>query len=189
VISGTAGTEQKILRVIPLAPDHVGLTTREQPVLYWYLSQAVNDPIDVTFAVMGEPRPLFEARLVPPFEAGMQTLNLAEFGVRLPYKVPYQWRIVSKSASGEREIAGSGIVMRVPVPDQLSTDLVRATKGDFPRLYAHSGIWYDSLTAVSDLISASPTDSTLHQQRASLLEQVGLDELAKLDREANLVSR
>lgn len=189
VTSGAISAQEKIPRIVPLAPDHVGLTTREQPVLYWYLSQDLSDPVDVTFVASGEPRPIFEARLVPPLHAGLQTLSLAEFGIRLSSKVPYEWRVTCRIATGEREVVGGGVVMRIPSPDQLSTELVRASRSDFPNLYAQSGIWYDALAVVSDLIVASPTDSTLHQQRASLLEQVGLNDLARLDREAKLVSR
>jgi len=189
VIGGTTEVEGKVPKIVPLAPDHIGMTTREQPVLYWYLSQVLTEPVDVTFFVMGEPRPIFEARLVPPFEAGLQTLNLAEFGVWLPSRVPYQWRVVCSGAGGNKELVGGGVVMRIPVPDQLSSDLVRAGKGDLPHLYAQSGIWYDALTSVSDLIVASPSDAALHQQRASLLEQIGLADLARLDREAKLGSR
>ena len=189
VTAGTAGGEENVPRIVPLAPDHVGLTTKEQPMLYWYLSQALNDPVDVVISVMGESHSNFEARLVPPFQAGVQTLSLAEFGVRLPSKVPYQWRVSSRGTGESKELIGGGGVMRIPIPDQLSSDLVRAGRGDFPHLYAQSGIWYDALAAISDLIAASPTDSTLRQQRAALLEQVGLDELARLDRDARLVSR
>ena len=103
--------------------------------------------------------------------------------------MPYVWRVICRCARGEKEIEGGGGILRIPVPDQLSADLVRASRGDFPRLYAQSGIWYDALAVVSDLIVTSPTDTALHQQRASLLEQVGFDDLARLDREAKLISR
>ena len=189
VMKGATGADEKVPRIVPLAPDHVGLTTKEQPVLYWYLSQPLNDPVDIAFTVTGEPNPIFEARLVPPLEAGIQALNLGEFGVRLPFKVPYQWRVTCRCAGGTKELVGGGGILRIPVPDQLSADLVRARRGDFPHLYAQSGIWYDALAVVSDLIVTSPGDSALHQQRASLLEQVGFDDLARLDREAILISR
>ena len=35
-------------RLSVLAPDHTGLTTQEQPSLYWYLSEPAPYPIDLT---------------------------------------------------------------------------------------------------------------------------------------------
>jgi hypothetical protein len=37
------------------------------------------------------------------------------------------------------------------------------------------------LTSISELIDAAPNDRVLRQQRASLLEQVGLPEIAEQD--------
>ena len=50
-----------------------------------------------------------------------------------------------------------------------------------PNIYAEAGLWYDALTAISDLIDTSPNAPALRQRRASLLEQVGLREIAEHD--------
>ncbi len=52
------------------------------------------------------------------------------------------------------------------------------TKADAPRRYAEAGVWYDALMAISDLMQSNPADMELRQQRASLLEQGGLAEVA-----------
>jgi hypothetical protein len=174
------------VRLVPLAPDHVGLTIKEQPILYWYLSQTVADPVDVTFSVAGEPRPIFEVRLVPPLEAGFHAINLMEFGVRLAPKLEYTWVLIVRGHAGGKDFTAHGAVLRVPIPDELGVDLVRAAKGDVPRLLAQHGIWYDSMTAISELLMESSTDMLLHEQRASLLEQIGLAEVAGLDKEGKI---
>jgi hypothetical protein len=43
-------------------------------------------------------------------------------------------------------------------------------------------LWYDALTALADLIEATPQDAQLRQQRAALLKQVDLAEVAAHDR-------
>ena len=50
-----------------------------------------------------------------------------------------------------------------------------------PSIYAESGIWYDAIMAISELIEASPKDMNLRKQRAGLLEQVGLPEVAEYE--------
>ena len=49
-------------------------------------------------------------------------------------------------------------------------------------VYAENGIWYDAIGSVSEQIEAAPHDATLRVQRAALLEQVGLSEVADYDR-------
>ena len=51
-------------------------------------------------------------------------------------------------------------------------------------MLAEAGIWYDALDATSQAIAASPRDTQARDSRASLLEQVGLAEVARADREA-----
>jgi hypothetical protein len=49
-------------------------------------------------------------------------------------------------------------------------------------VYAESGVWYDAIAAVSARISAAPGDPRPRAQRAALLDQVGLSEIAAYDR-------
>jgi hypothetical protein len=67
------------------------------------------------------------------------------------------------------------------IPTLLSTKLGTVKKTDVPALYAEAGYWYDSVRALSELIEAAPTDRALRQQRASLLHQVGLTDVAESD--------
>jgi hypothetical protein len=174
------------VRIVPLAPDHIGLTIRDQPILYWYLSTTLAEPVDVTISVLGEPRSMFEVRLVPPLEPGIYAVNLRDFGVRLAPKLEYVWALTVKGYPGGKEFIATGAMLKVPVPDELESELLRAKKRDIPRLLAQHGMWYDSMTSISELLAESPTDRVLLDQRASLLEQIGLMEVAGLDREGKL---
>jgi hypothetical protein len=51
------------------------------------------------------------------------------------------------------------------------------------RLYAAEGLWYDAIAALSELIDTRPQDTTLRQQRNTMLEQEGLTEAAAYDRQ------
>src|SRR5437899_2800630 len=45
---GTRGAPDRSVVLSVLTPDHSGLTTQEQPSLYWYLSQPTTYPIELT---------------------------------------------------------------------------------------------------------------------------------------------
>ena len=53
-----------------LAPDHTGLTTQEQPSLYWYLSEPAPYPIELTIIDDQTTLPLLERRLGGSIQPG-----------------------------------------------------------------------------------------------------------------------
>jgi Domain of Unknown Function (DUF928) len=166
-----------------LAPDHTGLTTQEQPSLYWYLSKPTTYPIELTIIDDQAVKPLLERRLSSTLQPGMQRVRLADYGVRLSLGVPYRWfvALVVDPDNRSRDIIAGGAIERIVLPEELRAKLARAGKTRAPYIYAEAGLWYDAMIAISDLIDAAPNDRVHRQQRASLLEQVGLAQIAEHD--------
>jgi hypothetical protein len=166
-----------------LAPDHTGLTIQEQPSLYWYLSKPTSYPIEFTIIDDRAIQPLIERRLSGSLQPGMQRVRLAEYGLRLSVDVLYRWSValVVDPDNRSRDVIAGGAIERIAPPTELRAKLARAGKTRAPYLYAEAGLWYDALAAISDLIDAAPNDQVLRQERASLLEQVGLPQIAELD--------
>lgn len=157
-----------------LAPNHVGLTSQEQPALFWYLSKTTNDPLDVMISEEGNLRVLLDVRLLAPLQAGIHQLRLEDYGIGLIPDVSYQWtvRIMSSQSSGN--LTASGVIQRIASSSSLSS----SSLSNPPQSYAQDGLWYDAFSALSGLIQGNPGNSELVAQRISLLEQVGLSEVA-----------
>jgi len=174
---GTAGQDD-LLQV--LAPDHAGLTTREQPVLYWYASKP--DAAKVEFTLINDEAidPLLEIEAGNSGVAGLQMLDLKEYNISLAPGVAYQWSVAQVEDEGSRsmDLFTSGVIKRVEPDAALSKQIKGSTGTDLVAIYASEGIWYDALAAVSEMIKASPGDQNLVAIRDSLLEQVGLQEIA-----------
>lgn len=184
VAGGTRGVGKAALQLFALAPDHVGLTTQEQPVLYWYLSGLPPFPMEFSIIEAGAIRPLLEIRLTSPSQAGIQAVRLADHGVRLKRGQQYQWYIAMVQNPEQRSkdlIAGAEIEVIEP-SKALSAELGRAGKSGAHYVYADQGIWYDALMALSDLTEAAPEQALFREQRASLFQQVGLHEVAEAER-------
>jgi hypothetical protein len=166
-----------------LAPDHTGLTIQEQPSLYWYLSKPTSYPVEFTIIDDRAIQPLLERRLSGSLQPGVQRVRLADYGLRLSVGVPYRWSValVVDPENRSRDIIAGGAIERIAPPTELHAKLARAGKTRAPYIYAEAGLWYDALTAISDLIDAAPNDRMLRQERASLLEQIGLPQIADLD--------
>jgi hypothetical protein len=163
-----------------LAPDHTGLTTQEQPTLYWYISTPTTHTIELTVISEHAVRPLLETQLPSPSQAGVQRLRLAEYGVRLAPGVQYRWfvALIPDADNRSRDVIASGSIERTALSAALQVQLTQAGKADAPFIYAQAGLWYDALAAISEQIEAAPANTLVQQQRAELLAQGELAEVA-----------
>jgi len=177
---GTRGTERESFLLMVLAPDHVGLTIHDQPFLYWFISKPTTYPVELTVVERNSVQPLLEKILKNPDKGGIQSLWLGDYGVRLRPGIQYKWFItlVTDASYRSKDILAGGIITLTDTPPSLSAKLEAAGSGGASFVYAEEGLWYDSFDAISKLIDAAPDNPELHKQRAALLEQVGLSEVA-----------
>ncbi len=180
---GSRGSEHELPMLAVLAPDHTGLTVQEQPSLYWYLSKSTTYPIELTIIDHQTIQPLLEIRLKGLLQPGVQRVRLADHGVHLSPGVPYRWfvALVVDPENRSKDVIAGGAIERTEFPAALRAKLAQAGKAEAPHLYAAEGLWYDALTAISDLMDAAPLDPVPRKQRASLLKQVDLPEIAEYD--------
>jgi hypothetical protein len=170
-----------------LAPDHTGLTVSPQPTLYWFVSQRIETGAELTIVDDTSVDPLLELKLTPPIEPGIHALSLEEHGVQLAPNVAYQWFVAVVVDPGQRsyDILSGGEIKRVAQPSELAGQLQSIGSEETPRAYAEAGIWYDALDGLSTQIGVRPNDADLRQQRAALLDQVGLPGAAEYERSNN----
>ena len=177
------GGDERLPVLAVLAPDHTGLTVQEQPAIYWYLSKSTTYPIELTIIDNQTIQPLVEQRISGPIQPGVQRVQLADYDLHLSPGVPYRWSValVVDPENRSRDILAGGFIERIALPETLQAQLAGASKARIPFIYAEAGLWYDSLAAISELIDAAPNNPSLRNQRASLLEQVQLAEVAQYD--------
>jgi hypothetical protein len=177
-IGGASRGNESLPAVFVLAPDHVGLTTSEAPALYWYVSGATKVKIELTLIDEKQTQPLVETPVQPAAGPGFHSLRLADTPVKLKPDVEYQWTVSLVPDDKERsnDVISGGVIKRVARPASLGA-------GEHgPAALAAAGLWYDAIAALSQQIEARPNDAVLREQRASLLDQVGLKEAAAYDR-------
>ena len=167
-----------------LAPDHAGLTVSAQPTLYWFVSQRIETDAKLTIVDDTSVDPLLELKLTPPIEPGIHALSLEEHGIQLAPNVPYQWfvAVVVDPSQRSYDVIAGGEIERVAQTSELASQLRSVGTQETPQAYAEAGIWYDALDGLSTQIGNSPNDAGLRQQRAALLDQVGLPGAAAYER-------
>ena len=103
--------------------------------------------------------------------------------IRLVTGTQYRWflSLVPDPERRSKDIVAGAIVERVEIPEALRSRLQKASREEVPGVYAEAGMWYDALTAVSNLIDEEPGNPVFRKGRAALLEQVGLSAVAHYD--------
>lgn len=184
--SGIRGGGDKGPAISALVPNHVGFTRQAQPDLFWYLSETTSIPLEFTLVDSRVIRPIIETRIKSPARPGVQRISLNDFGIKLLPGVQYKWFItlVIDPEDASRNIYAGGIIERMDFVDSLTffkVPLAYAATKETVRAFAEEGLWYDAMMASSELIDASPSDLSLRCQRAFLLKQVNLMDVAKYD--------
>jgi hypothetical protein len=179
---GSRGTESMI-ELSALTPEQAGLTVHEQPSLFWYLSETTSYDLELIVSVDRATEPMLVTRLRPPARPGIQRVRLTDYNIRLEPGVAYRWfvALIPDAEHRSKDIIAGGGVERIPLSDDMRSQLAQVEAERVPHLYAEAGLWYDALTTLSDFIEATTTDLGLRQQRAALLKQVGLETVAAYD--------
>jgi len=173
---GTRNPETAGLVLYVLAPEHTGLTTREQPTLYWFISKPARARIEITLIDGVSVQPLLETAIEDVAKSGFQSLNLADHGIRLKPGVDYQWSVavVRNPAQRSSDVVASGGITLQDADTVLQERVAGAAENAKVSIYAESGYWYDALMSLGKRIDADPRNGGLQRMRAELLKQVGL---------------
>jgi len=178
---GSRGSRDKVPALFVVAPEHVGRTSSPNPSLFWFVDRVPDSSIRVEFTLLDEDsiEPLVEAVLPTPKRAGVHRIRLSDYGVKLDPGAEYEWSVSLVLDPNERskDIVATSWIDRIPPSDQLKSRL--AAEGATASVYAEEGLWYDAIAALSDQIERDPGNVKLAEQRADLMRQVGLDEIAK----------
>jgi hypothetical protein len=170
-----------------LAPDgHAGQTISQAPTLYYFVSARIDQRMQLTISAPRRPAPLLETDIPAPKAPGLYAVRLADMRVQLDENTLYTWSISVITDPRERanDIVASASLLRT-VPDPGLDSAIRASPP--PRraaLLAQAGLWYDAVSA-----AAETRDQDRHAALDSLLDQVGLTEAARYDRQSASVAR
>jgi len=176
------------LRLNVLAPNETGYTVKDKPTIYWFASETINVPVELTVisteSLQAASKPLLDITLQPPIAKGIHALRLADHGVALKPDIEYQWFVAAVRDPQQRsnDVLAGGTIKRVAESGALQSQLKRSGQAQWPAVYAEAGIWYDAIDQLSKQIDSNRGNDKLRGERAALLEQVGLRDVAAYDR-------
>ena len=169
--------------VIALMPNtNIGLTVAEKPTLLFRVSKTSVQ--EAKFKLLNEKGDtiIYEKNLPLTNTGDVRSFTLPADAPALEIGKEYQWELVVNcdpdDPNGNPRVRTA--IKRVQPSSTLVSKLAQAKLSDRPDLYAQEGIWIDALSTLAQLRVANPNDSELKEEWISLLESVGLQEIAKM---------
>ncbi|ADE14844.1 protein of unknown function DUF928 [Nitrosococcus halophilus Nc 4] len=173
VASGaTRGVQAVVPTVTLLAPEHVALTVKAQPTLYWHLPEAIEKSVVHTLIPQNAAKPLLKLSIPGPVPSGIHALKLSAHGARLELGKAYEWSVSlekNPQASFSNHRIARRFIMRTP-PIAALQATTTADPLSRARAYAKAGVWYDALAVLSEELASIARQQTLHQGRLQLFE-------------------
>ncbi|MBD2341693.1 DUF928 domain-containing protein [Calothrix sp. FACHB-156] len=178
--SGCAETSLAESKIVTLLTpkSYVGQTISARPTVFWYLFKTSAQPIKITLMEPGVIKPLYEQQINSP-QAGIGQLQIP---IELTVGKKYSWSItlICNQKRPSLNPFFSSWIERVSTTSTLENNLTATTSlRDRALIFAQAGLWYDTLTYISQAKTANPQDPTLQTDFLSLLKQIGLTEIIR----------
>ena len=163
--------------VTVLAPDHVARACSAQPVLHWSLDRLPGTGTFFLTIVDERDEPIvLDRALAQPVRAGIQRVELAGLGVRLPAGRTLRWSIALRADEAAPPDAFDFGWLRVDPPDAAAkAALETGSEADRAAVYAGLGCYSEALDAALVTRARRPDEATPHRAIERLAEQAGLD--------------
>lgn len=169
--------------VVALMPQtKIGLTVASKPTFLFRVSKT--SVKEATFKLRNETgQTIIYDKPFPLTNTGnVLSFTLPDDAPALEIGKEYQWEVMVNcdpdDPGGNPRVRTA--IKRVEANSNLMSKLAQAQPNERPDLYAQEGIWIDALSNLAKLRIANPTDAELQEEWSSLLESVGLKEIAKL---------
>jgi len=165
--------------LIALVPDHVAFTLKTDPALCWYLSMRTSRPITVTVVDSRGIRPILEQSLPSPVGAGIHCTKPRDYGVEFKEQEAYRWfvTLVVDPDRPSRDVVAGGMIERISLDEACALDMPCAwTACDREAIYRYSesGLWYDAISCLLELLDHDDEQQTLRHMLNHLLRQTGV---------------
>ncbi len=166
--------------LIALVPDHIAFTLKNDPALCWYLSMHTSRPITVTVVDSRGIRPILEQSIPSPVGAGIHCTRPRDYGVEFKEQEAYRWfvTLVVDPDRPSRDVVAGGVIERVSLDEACALDMPctwTACSREAIHRYSDSGLWYDAISCLLELIERDDDNQTFRHMLDHLLRQTGVD--------------
>ncbi len=165
--------------LIALVPDHVAFTVKTDPALCWYQSLHTSRPTVLTIVDSRGIRPILEQSLPSPVRQGIHCLRPREYGVEFRVEESYRWyvTVVMDPHRPSLDVVAGGMIERISLDEACALGMPcpsSACDTDGIYRYAESGLWYDAIACLVELMEQDSDTDRVRVMLDHLLHQSGV---------------
>lgn len=160
-----------------LPSSNIGLTASEYPTFFVGVTRYAKNG---TFTLYDQAGTKISEMSIPLNE------NLGVFAINLPKTAPgleigkyYRWSFSVVYGPTKQGMA-EGFIRRIEINRNLQEKLEKANPLERAALYAQNGIWFDTLSTLSQMRQKEPNNTTLVNEWQELLKSQGLETVAQM---------
>lgn len=174
-----------LIPLIALIPEsNIGITINESPTFLIYLPDAnLEDTQGELIIYDQEHQPIYEKTFNLNYPDSIISIDLSSDPnlPKLEVGKSYFWTfgIIFDPIDQSDSTYVSGWIGRVEPSSEIKHKLANSSPQEQPNIYAAHGIWYEAVASLAKLRCSHPDDLTVTSNWESLLQQVGLSEIAK----------
>lgn len=180
---GSCGAD--IASPVALLPSEqrIGLTVDANPTFLFNISQPSTASAEFILQDM-QNNEVYATTVELPKTSGVISISLPQGGESsksLEVGKRYEWSfaLICDARDRGQDIVLDGEIERVEPNAALTSALQKAAPKERPSVYAESGLWYNTVASLAKLRQERPNDAELATDWATLLQSVGLDEIAQ----------
>ena len=160
------------------------ITVAEYPTFFFYIPDVDLEGVQGELVLRNEKdEEIYRAAFSLKVPDSILMVDLSGFPSFPPLEVgkSYRWDFIIAVNPMDRsnDIFVDGEIQRVELSSELKHNLDTALPQEKPAIYAANGIWQDALASLASLRCASPNDSAIASDWASLLQQVQLPKISR----------
>lgn len=158
------------------------LTVAARPKFFVHIPQTSAQKAQFTLLNENQDETVTEATVALTGTPGVVSFSLPADAPSLEVGKTYKWsvQVICDPNSDDFSVNPrvEGEVQRIASTPAI-TNIEQAAPIDRPALYADANAWYDSVTALAELLTKNPNDPTLKEDWVSLLRSVNLDSITE----------
>lgn len=165
--------------------SNFGTTVAEYPKFFFYIPDADVAGLEAQFILLNEKKEEVYKKIITlkaKDSDSIISIDLSPSPSLSPLEIgkSYTWEfdLVLNKTDHSSDPSVSGSITRVEANSEIKGILEKTLVLKQPGVYAANGIWYESLASLAQLRCTNPNDATIASDWQSLLQQVGLPEIA-----------
>ncbi|MBO3458653.1 DUF928 domain-containing protein [Aetokthonos hydrillicola Thurmond2011] len=156
----------------------LALTIAKYPTFWFYIPHTFAHKASLEFVLQDEHHNYIYKTILTPstISGGIISIPASQKAAPLVIGKKYQWTLSIREQ--QNSVFVQGYVQRVALNSEMMNKLESANSGQRLKVYAANGIWQDTLTLLANLHRKYPHDTIVKSQWISLLQSVGLEDIA-----------